>query len=186
MKTLTEFDQFLQTTVIQGQSDALGWDCNVRDVGIAAGPKTHVYVFDYLSGWIWMAAIHRAAFGEFAARGATLSPEDATVVRGAIVASALALQSGGSANIEKTERRLCYSVNLYAGKTKTYQTADRFVSGGHFCVILYRSKTDNSITEIRPFAIPSRDNEALDSGVFQSYLSSVLKHDRKNNPQWMG
>ena len=186
MKTLADFDQFLQTSVIQGQHQTIGWDCKVQDTTIAAGPKTHLYVYDYRSGWTWMAGVQRAMFGEFAACGQKLSPEDAAMARGAIVSTSAALRAGDPSKTLDAERCLGCAISLYAGQTKTYQMADRFIAGGHFCIILYRSKRDPSITEIRPFAAPVGDGQAMDASVFKALINRVIEHDKERNPQWIG
>lgn len=47
MKTLPEFDQFLQSTVLKTQFGMSGWNLEIRDTSIACQPQTFVYLYDY-------------------------------------------------------------------------------------------------------------------------------------------
>lgn len=185
MKTLDEFDRFLRSTVLRTTFDLGGWNLTIQDPSIAFEPQTYVYVHDHLSGWTWMAGIDRRAFPHIASIGENLNASDTGMVRGALLGAASIVESGNESKTPDTERCLAYSVALYAGGTKTFQAANRFSDGGHFCVVLYRSSNDKAIANLRPCAFPPSDGGALSADVFKAHMRRVVAHDRQNNPQWI-
>lgn len=185
MKTLPEFDQFLQSTVLKTKFGMDGWNLKIRDISIACGSSTFVYVYDHPSRWTWMAAIPREVFSKIAGIGEALSPVESELARGGLMAAAAVLESSDTSKTVEAERWLGISLALYAGGTRTYRSADRFVSGGHFCVILYRSPSKRSITTIRPFAVPAQRSEPLNVHQLLGNVECVLEHDRQRNPQWL-
>jgi len=185
MKTLEEFALFLRSTVLKSKFELAGWDVAIQDASIAATPKTYVYVYDHLSGWTWLAGINRQSFQDMASIGESLSPAEADMARGALLGAVRAMETGDKTKINEAECCLGYSAALYAGGTATFRAANRFSDGGHFCVVLYRSKLDSSVANLRPFAIPAGDGEALTADAFQSFTRRVVERDRLLNPQWI-
>jgi hypothetical protein len=185
MKTIAEFDLFLRSTVLKSKFEFAGWDVAFQDASSACTPQTFIYVYDHLSGWTWLAGINRQSFQDMATIGESLSPTEADLARGALLGTVAAMKTGDQSKMNEAERCLGYSVALYAGGTATFHAAHRFSGGGHFCVVLYRSKRDPTIANLRPFAIPSGDGEALKADEFKAFVHRVVERDRLLNPQWL-
>lgn len=169
-----------------GLVGSCGWEAGVMDVEAAASPelKTHLYVYDRLTGWAWMASVLHAGFSQVAEAGKKAGDQDRREIRGGLAQLATRLADGVETSRREAERDLALLAGLYAGGTKTYSAGRGFPDGAHFVVILYRKKIgDNAM--LRPFAMSAPPGRPVAADVFKATVEQVVTLDGVNHPWWL-
>lgn len=147
-----------------------------------------LYVHDVAILWTWMASVERSGFLEAAAAGGKLMANQMVDVRGGLLAAVMKL-SGSTVVADVTdadaEHTLGVALSLYAGTTRTFQAADGFKDGGHFCVMIYRKDVKTESANIRPFAFPGSPDLPITVDAFMAAVAQVEQRDRALHPEWM-
>lgn len=154
-----------------------------------------VYAYDTLCGWTWRLTMKRDAFYEFSLFSHE-HPDWAPVIRNecaSFLARAATQRSQRMQSFDVPpedalpqdwQEQLAIRLALYAGSTRTWELADRFLRGGHFVVLHYR-QAGQSDTTLRPFsALPTEAAFAPED--FQDVLRFVMTTDRQKHPEWFG
>lgn len=81
------------------------------------------------------------------------------------------------------EQQLGGLLALYAGTTKTWELAQRFVRGGHFIVLNYRKAGDQDGL-LRPFAMADSTASIIPADELQETIANVISADRQRHPEW--
>lgn len=182
MKTPTDLNNLLSKLMHQAKLDHLGWDADVKNLEIMSdGDLVHLYVYDEVTEFSWLACLSKTIFIELASEGGLLSVDEIDAVRAGI-ASQISRWADGQSRVVEDENNAAILATLYAGGTKTCRTTGA-KNIGHFFIILYRG-TGASGGLLRPFASGHTDGAAMDSTVFLTGVAQVIAMDRVNHPEW--
>jgi len=186
MKTLQEFDNMLETLVVGASVEAQGWDSAIHDLNAAKGDQMFLYFHDTATRWTWMVSVSREGFHAAAKVGRNMSPEKTIELRHVLSSVAIDLANKNiAAGTSKEEKLLGSAMCRYAGGTKTFQAAEGFKDGGHFCAILYRKDRNAEEANLRPFALKAPPDKPVPVDVFMGTVLQVVEIDSARHPEWV-
>lgn len=186
MKTLQEFDNMIQTIAVSASAEAHGWDSSVHNLTAAKGDQVFLYIHDMATRWTWMVSVARDGFQKASKVGRDLSPEKTVELRHVLSSIVIDLANKNIvAGSSEEEKLLGNAMCLYAGGTKTFQIADGFKNGGHFCAILYRKNRSAKKATLRPFALQEPPDKPMPAKVFVDAVLQVAEIDRIRHPEWV-
>lgn len=185
MKTLQEFDNMIQTIAVSASAEAHGWDSSVHNLTAAKGDQVFLYIHDMATRWTWMVSVAREGFHAAAKVGRDLSPEKTVELRHVLSSIVIDLANKNIvAGSSEEEKLLGNAMCLYAGGTQTFQAADGFKNGGHFCAILYRKDRNAEEATLRPFALQVRLDKPMPAKIFVDAALQVAAIDMATHPEW--
>lgn len=185
MKTLQEFDNMIQTIAVSSSAEAHGWDSTVHNLTAAKGDQVFLYIHDMATRWTWMVSVARDGFQKASKVGRDLSPEKTVELRHVLSSIVIDLANKNIvAGSSEEEKLLGNAMCLYAGGTQTFQAADGFKNGGHFCAILYRQALNAEKIMLRPFALPGSTDNPIPANVFIGAVQQVTEIDMAKHPEW--
>lgn len=185
MKTLKEFDNMIQTIAVSASAEAHGWDSTVHNLNAAKGDQVFLYIHDVATMWTWMVSVAREGFHTAAKVGRDLNSEKTVELRHVLSSIVIDLANKNIvAGLSEEEKLLGNAMCLYAGGTQTFQIADGFKNGGHFCAILYRKDHNTKKAILRPFALQEPTDKPMPSNVFVEAVLQVAEIDRTRHPEW--
>lgn len=180
-------EQYKKTRAILAamQLDPSGWNQQIHDSEVPAGPQVFIYAYDLPTRWTWMGSVKQDIFDQLSAMGHQ-DKGSVEMNRGGV-----AYVMSGAADRKPVdevdgldwEQQLGAFLGSYAGTTRTWELAERFAKGGHFIVLNYR-KAGRRDGMLRPFAMRSSDNKILPVDELEAAIKEVIALDRKAHPDW--
>lgn len=164
---------------------AAGWHQSMHDVETATGPRVALYVYDLATQWVWLCTLNRAEFVRMSQAGHD-TPADVDPVRASlsdVICDVAEERMPAPVDGACWEQQLGALLALYAGSTRTWELADKFVQGGHFIVLHYRRPGQRQGL-LRPLALRPGENAVLPVPLLQGTIDQVLALDRDRHPEW--
>lgn len=163
-----------------------GWDGSIQDVDLAVAPgsKTHLYLVDMVTEWVWMGAAAPEGFKEVSEAGKRASEADRAQICAALGALVTRLSDERVPRTLEHEEHLGLLASLYAGGTKIYAAERGFPDGCHFAVLFYR-KPDSNTATLRPFAINQAPDKPVSADTLKRMVAQVVQYDRDRHPEWL-
>lgn len=176
--------QVLMTASLAG---AAGWNTKHLNPGITRGQMIFLYLLDQRTQTTFAAGVSREFFKNITGHIQRYPSLHEAAQRTAGVAIMQYLKTERSKLSDEEEQALTStlagSLAAYAGITRSLKLADNLASGGHFIVLHYQKKGEDTGL-MRPVISPAQPDSILPVEALQSYVSAAMAHDKKNNPHW--
>lgn len=181
-KTIEKHSLKTHAILKSSEMTASGWDSNIVDPLITAGPQSFCYVWDQATQWVWMCSASREGFNEITNKSSKMLDHKIQEIRGSL-GYVIGQCADKTINDKDWETNLGIFLAAYAGTTKVWKAADKMKEGGNFIVLNYR-ELGASESMLRPFIIPDVGNAALNKEDLMDRIHTVFEMDQSGHPEW--